>query len=106
MVQAMSQRLLSPTVYFIVLVALMLLTVLTIGLSFIPSSGLTHILLGQSIAVVKASFVALFFMHALNSTAQTRAVIVVTVFWLVVVLMALTFSDYFTRGLIPNLPGH
>jgi hypothetical protein len=45
-------------------------------------------------------------MHALHSPAQTRAVIVVTVFWLVAVLLALTFSDYFTRGLIPNLLGH
>ena len=65
-----------------------------------------RIVAGQSIAVVKASLVVLFFMHALRSPAQTRAVIVVTIFWLVVVFLALTFSDYFTRGLLPNLPGH
>jgi cytochrome c oxidase subunit 4 len=103
---AMSERLLSPAAYVIVLVVLMLLTILTVGLSFVPSSGILRVATGQGIAVIKASLVVLFFMHALRSAAQTRAVIVVTVFWLVVVMAALTFSDYLTRGLIPNLPGH
>ena len=101
----MSERLLSPVGYMIVLVILMLLTVLTVGLSFLPRRA-AHIVAGQAIAVVKASLVVLFFMHVLRSSAQTRAVIVVTIFWFVAVLMALTFSDYFTRGMIPNLPGH
>ena len=45
-----------------------------------------RIVAGQAIAVVKASLVVLFFMHALGSPAQTRAVIAVTIFWFVVVL--------------------
>jgi caa(3)-type oxidase subunit IV len=106
MVLTMTKPLVSPIAYFTVLVVLILLTILTVGLSFVPSSGLARIVTGQAIAVVKASFVVLFFMHALHSSAQTRAVIAISVFWLVVILMALTFSDYFTRGLIPNLPGH
>lgn len=102
----MSERLLSPCVYVTVLVVLLLLTLLTIGLSLVPSTGVVRIVAGQSIAVVKASLVVLFFMHALRSTVQTRAVIAVAVFWLVAVLLTLTFSDYLTRGMIPNLPGH
>lgn len=102
----MSERLLSPVAYIAVLVVLMFLTILTVGLSFIPTSGFMRIAAGQAIAAVKASLVVLFFMHALRSAAQTRAVIAVTVFWLVVVMFALMFSDYLTRGLIPNLPGH
>jgi len=102
----MSERLLSPAAYLIVLAVLLGLTVLTVGLSFLPSSPAMRVVAGQSIAVVKASLVVLFFMHALGSPAQTRAVIVVTIFWLVVVLMGLTFSDYFTRWLFPNIPGH
>ena len=101
----MSERLLSPAVYIIVLVVLMLLTILTVGLSFVPSSGIVRIVAGQTIAVIKASLVVLFFMHAC-AAAQTRAVIAVTVFWFVVVMLTLTFSDYFTRGMIPDLPGH
>jgi cytochrome c oxidase subunit 4 len=102
----MSERLLSPAAYFAVLVVLMGLTILTVGLSFVPTSAAMRIVAGQAIAVVKASLVVLFFMHALHSPAQTRAVICVTLFWLVVVLSALTFSDYSTRGMIPNMPGH
>lgn len=102
----MSNRLLSPAAFFIVLIILMFLTILTVGLSFVPGSGIGRIIIGESIAVVKAAFVVLFFMHALQSTAQTRTVIVVTIFWFVVVLMSLTFTDYFTRGAIPNMPGH
>ncbi|MGA2257842.1 MAG: hypothetical protein ABSG53_24530 [Thermoguttaceae bacterium] len=70
-------------------------------------SGKMNVIARASIVgVVKASLVVLFFMHALGSPAQTRAVIAVTLFWLVVLLFGLTFSDYYTRGLILNLPGH
>ena len=102
----MSDRLLTPATYLIILAVLMVLTILTVGLSFVSTSGLVRIVAGQAIAVVKASLVVLFFMHALRSAAQTRAVIAVSIFWFVVVFLALTFSDYLTRGLIPNLPGH
>ncbi len=64
-----------------------------------------HIVAGQAIAVVKASLVVLFFMHALRSPAQTRAVIAVTVFWLVVVLSRFDLQRLLHAG-IPNLPGH
>ncbi len=45
-------------------------------------------------------------MHALRSRAQTKAVILVTVFWFAVVMLVLTFSDYATRDIIPNMQGH
>ncbi len=102
----MSQRVLSPASYIIVLVVLMALTVLTVGLSFVPSSAVVRVVAGQAIAVVKASLVVLFFMHAIHSPAQTRAVIAVTLFWLVAVFFILTLSDFTTRGLIPSVPGH
>ena len=102
----MSERLLTPAVFIGIFVILVVLTLLTVGLSFVPSSPLMRIIAGQGIAVVKASLVVLFFMHALRSHLQTRAVIAISVFWFVVVMMALTFSDYFTRGMIPNVPGH
>jgi cytochrome c oxidase subunit 4 len=102
----MSQRVLSPAAYIVIDAILIGFTILTIGLSFVEESGRAHVVYGLMIAIVKASLVVLFFMHALKSPAQTRAVIAVSAFWLVAVLLALTFSDYFTRGMIPNLPGH
>ena len=56
-------------------------------------------------AICKASLVVLIFMHALHSQAATRAVIVVTMFWLVGVLLALTLSDYTTRSTVSVIPG-
>ena len=41
--QQLSERLLSPAAYITVLVILVLLTILTVGLSFVPSSGLMRI---------------------------------------------------------------
>jgi caa(3)-type oxidase subunit IV len=101
-----SSRLLSPTSYAIVFVILAALTVLTVALSFVPGDAGQHVATGQLIAAVKASLVVLFFMHGLRSTAQTWAVIAVTIFWFVVVLMCLTLTDYYTREMIPFMRGH
>jgi caa(3)-type oxidase subunit IV len=102
----MSEGQFTPLAYIVVLVVLMCLTILTVGLSFVPSSPVMRIVAWQAIAVAKASLVVLFFMHALRSPAQTRAVIVVTIFWLMIVLSAGVFSDYFTRGMLTSVPGH
>ena len=97
---------LSPSLYITIDLVLIALTVLTVALSFIPESGAGHLVGGLVIAIIKAALVVLFFMHAIHSRGQTRAVIVVTIFWLAVVMFALTFSDYASRGLVPNMPGH
>jgi cytochrome c oxidase subunit 4 len=64
-----------------------------------------HIVAGLIIAVCKASLVVLFFMHALISPRLTWLVILVACFWLGL-LFVLTLSDYFSRGMVPFMPGH
>ena len=52
-----------------VLIVLLVLTCLTVGVSFFNlGSPVWHIAVGISIAVVKASLVVLFFMHALHGS--------------------------------------
>jgi cytochrome c oxidase subunit IV len=102
----MSDRLLSPLAFVIVWAILSLLTILTVALSFVHGGGLSHVIVGESIGLVKASLVILFFMHVLRSPAQTKAVIAITVFWFIVVFLCLTFSDYLSRGMLPISPGH
>lgn len=94
-----------PRTYFIVCASLILLTLLTVSISFLPLSGIWHMALGLLIALCKATLVVLFFMHALESPRVTWMVIIVACFWLLV-LFALTLNDYFTRGMIPFTPGH
>ncbi len=96
----------SVATYASVLIALLALTILTVGISFLPVAGRWHITAGLVIALVKASLVAaLFFMHVISSHRLTWAVIAVAIFWLLI-MVSLTFSDYLTRGMIPYMPGH
>jgi cytochrome c oxidase subunit 4 len=101
----MPERTISSATYLIVCAVLVGLTFLTVGVSFIPLPGVWHIVLGLTIALCKASLVVLFFMHALLSSRVTWAVIAVASFWLGI-LLVLTLSDYFTRGMVPFTPGH
>src|SRR5436309_1142504 len=96
----MSASIISPRTQIIVLLALLLLTVLTVAISFLSIAGRWHLGAGLGIAAVKASLVALFFMHVIHSSAATRAVILVAVFWLLAVLIGLIFTDYVMRGAI------
>src|SRR5437879_1438504 len=86
--------------YVIVCVILVLLTVLTVGFSFVLAPPHVHLLVGLSIAVCKAALVVLFFMHVLISGRLIWVVVAVAVFWLGI-LLVLTLTDYFSREWIP-----
>ena len=101
----MAERVLSTKTYLGVLLVLIALTLLTVSISFAPLTGAWHITAGLTIGLAKASLVALFFMHVIHSPRLTWIVIAVALFWLLL-LFALTFCDYATRGLIPTMPGH
>lgn len=101
----MAERVHSPATYGTVFAVLAGLTLLTVGVSFIPLGGLGHMVCGLTIAVIKAALVVLFFMHVLGSPPLVRIVILVAVGFMVA-LLSLSYSDYFTRDLIPFMPGH
>jgi cytochrome c oxidase subunit 4 len=100
-----AERVIAARTYVVVCVVLILLTLLTLGVSFAPLPGVWHTFLGLTIGLCKAVLVVLFFMHALISPRLTWTVIIVMSFWLGI-LVALTFADYLTRGMIPFTPGH
>jgi cytochrome c oxidase subunit 4 len=101
----MAQRTIPPATYLTVCGLLVLLTFLTVGISFLPIAGGWHITFGLIIAVIKAALVVLFFMHVLTSDRLTWIVIAVVCFW-VGILFVLTLADYLTRGQLPPMPGH
>ena len=102
----MSTRVHSPVGYIAVLIVLVILTCLTVGVSFIPLAGNWHLILGLTIALCKAALVGLFFMHLIDSRPTIWAVVLVSLFWVTMVFGALTFSDYLSRSWIPFVPGH
>lgn len=91
--------------YVAVLSGLIVLTVLTVAVSFFPLAEEWHVTSGLVIAVIKATLVVLFFMHAIHSPRVTWCVIVISIVF-VSILFSLTLADVTTRSLVPFMPGH
>ena len=100
-----SHALISPRTYTLVCAVLIVLTALTVTVSFLPLEGGWHIAAGLTIGLAKATLVVLFFMHALHSSRLTWVVIAAACFWLGL-LLVLTLADYVSRDAIPFVPGH
>jgi cytochrome c oxidase subunit 4 len=90
-----SEHLVSPKTYVLVLLALLLGTYLTVSAA-LRDFGPWNIVIALAIATTKATLVVLYFMHARYSPKRTQLVIVCSVFWLAI-LLALTLTDYTTR---------
>ena len=76
--------------------SLMVLTAITIAVSFI-NLGSLNFPLALAIAIVKATLVILFFMHLKYSSRLTKLVCG-SAFFFLIVLFGLTMSDYLSRG--------
>jgi caa(3)-type oxidase subunit IV len=100
-----SHALISPRTYTLVCVVLVLLTALTVTVSFLPLEGAWHIAAGMTVGLAKATLVVLFFMHALHSSRMTWVVIAAACFWLGL-LLVLILADYLSRNKLPFMPGH
>jgi len=97
----MAQHVVPPKIYFAVFTALIVLTATTTAISFLDL-GPWNTVVALGIAFVKATLVALFFMHVKYSPPLTRIVVAGGLFWLAI-LLALTLSDFLTRGWVPIL---
>jgi len=92
----MPDHIIPVRVYYGIYAILMACTALTVGVAFVDL-GAWNIVAALTIAVFKATIVVLFFMHVKYSTRLTWAVVVGSVFWLVI-LLGLTLGDYLTRA--------
>jgi cytochrome c oxidase subunit IV len=91
-----SEHIVSPKIYVVILLALLLGTYLTVSAA-LRDFGPWNIVIALTIATTKATLVVLYFMHARYSSKRTQLVIISGVFWLAILLF-LTLSDYFTRA--------
>ena len=57
-------------------------------------------LIALTIAVTKATFVVLYFMHVRYSSRLVWVIVTSALFWMAI-MFSLTFSDYWTRGWLP-----
>jgi cytochrome c oxidase subunit 4 len=91
-----SDHIVPTRVYYLIFAALMIGTAITVAVALVDL-GPFNVIVALTIAVAKATLVVLYFMHVRYSTQLTWAVVASSVFWLGI-LLALTFSDYLTRG--------
>ncbi len=95
----MTERTVSPRIYYAVFAVLVVLTLVTTGVAYIDL-GILNPIVAITIAVCKASLVVLFFMHARYRARLTWVFIGAGVLWLAF-LIAFTLSDVASRGWIP-----
>jgi cytochrome c oxidase subunit 4 len=97
----------NPIKYYIGVFALLLvmtgLTVFVAQFDLEKTWGPLNAIVALTIAVIKATAVVLIFMHVRWSSRLTQVIVVSGVFWLLIML-AFTVSDYFTRAGWP--PAH
>ncbi len=89
--------------YVFVAILLALLTLGTIGASFIPL-GPWHGAVALAFAAAKAALVVLFFMNVRHSGPITKIVIIVALFWFGILIVGV-LDDYLTRTWL-SVPGH
>lgn len=100
----MAEHVVPRKTYVLVWVALMVLMILTALLSRI-NLGDASTVVALGIAGIKALLVVLYFMHLRYESSRISAVVLFAgLFWLGL-LMALSMTDYLSRGAI-GVPGH
>jgi cytochrome c oxidase subunit 4 len=77
----------------------MALTILTVWVAYYDL-GSWNVIVALSIAVLKGTLVVLYFMHVRYSSKLTWVFVCAGFLWLLI-LFALTLSDYFTRSWVP-----
>jgi cytochrome c oxidase subunit 4 len=92
----MTEHMVSRRVYFTIFAALVVLTVVTWSIAKLDL-GKMNAVVALTIAVVKATLVVLYFMHVRYGSRLTWVFVGAGFFWLAI-MVALTLSDFMTRG--------
>lgn len=91
----MSNHIVPPRIYYLVFLALIVCTAITVAVSFVDL-GRFNVVAALGIAILKATLVVLFFMHVKYSGKLTWVVVAGSLFWLGI-LIVMTAGDYLTR---------
>jgi len=83
-------------VYYVIFGTLMMLTGVTVAAAYVDL-GPMNVVVAIVIACVKALIVVLYFMHVKFGTRLVKLTVIAGLYWMGI-LLALTLSDYLTRG--------
>lgn len=96
----MSEHIVPVRVYVTIFLVLLAGTTLTVLAAFQDFPWYFNTIVAMTIAVTKATFVVLYFMHVRYSLRLVWVIVASALFWLAI-MFALTFSDYLTRSWLP-----
>jgi len=91
----MGHHVVPQKIYLLVFATLLCLTLITVDVAFY-NFGWLNLYLALGIATTKATVIVLYFMHVKFSPRLIWVFALAGIFWLII-LFALTFSDYLTR---------
>ncbi len=94
----MSEHIMSTKLYYGIWIGLMVLTVVTAGVSFIDLGPLNTVV-ALVIATCKAVLVVLFFMHVKYASERLTKLVIVSAIFFLILLLSLSMMDYLTRHL-------
>ena len=95
----MSEHIVPVRIYVTIFLVLLVGTALTVAAAFVDFPGRLNTIVAMTIAVTKATFVVLYFMHVRYSARLIWVIIGSAFFWMGI-LFSFTFSDYLTRGVL------
>ena len=95
----MSEHIVPVKVYLTIFFVLVVGTILTVWAAFMNFPGPLNTIVALTIAITKATFVVLYFMHVRYSARLIWVIIGSALFWMGI-MFAFTFSDYLTRGVL------
>ena len=101
----MAEHIVSPKIYIVIFLALMIMTAITVAAAFVDLTfhvGGREINVNPAVALgiagFKAALVILFFMHVRWSTRLTKIVVIAGLYWLAILLT--TVADYASRHMM------
>lgn len=95
----MSEHHVAPkSMYFTIFGALMVLTFITVALSYVHL-GRANVIAALAVAGLKATLVVLWFMHVKHNTPLIKLTAATGFLWLIF-MFSITFSDYLSRGFL------
>ncbi len=101
----MAEHVVGTKTYVGIWFALMCFTLITVAVSYLNLGNFSAVV-ALAIATCKALLVVLFFMHVRYASQKMVWVVVISgLFWLML-LLALSMTDYATRNWIPRALGH
>ena len=95
----MSEHIVPVRIYVTIFMVLLVGTALTVWAAFQDFPWQLNTIVAMTIAITKATFVVLYFMHVRYSTRLIWVILAAAFFWMAIMFF-FTFSDYWTRGWI------